>query len=127
MVTESGLLWGPLSEIVVGLPRIEITELMYNPEPGEAEFLELRNTETVPVDLSGTRFQGVDLTLPPGAVLPPGGYGLVTDNPGDLAKRYGANLPVIGEYGGGLSGNGELIRLLDGTGSPFGRSPLRRR
>jgi len=119
VATESGLLWGPLSEIVVGLPRIEITELMYNPEPGEAEFLELRNTETVPVDLSGTRFQGVDLTLPPGAVLPPGGYGLVTDNPGDLAKRYGANLPVIGEYGGGLSGNGELIRLLDGTGRPL--------
>lgn len=119
VATENGLLWGPLSERVVGQPRIEITEIMYNPEPGEAEFLELRNTEAVPVDLSGARFQGIDLTLPPGAVLGSGGYALVTDSPGDLAERYGADLPVIGEYGGGLSGDGERIRLLDAADRPL--------
>lgn len=116
---DGTLLWGPLSEAVLGRPRLEITELFYRPPDGEAEFLELRNLESVPVDLSGARFQGVNLVLPPGTVLGPLAYGVVTDSPTALRARYGSAVPILGEYTGGLSGDGERIRLLDADGRPL--------
>lgn len=116
---DGGLLWGPLSEAVLGRPRLEFSELFYRPPQGEAEFLELRNLEPVPVDLSGARFEGVNLVLPPGTVLGPLAYGLVSDDPRRLEARFGPGLPILGEYGGGLSGDGERIRLLDADGGPL--------
>jgi len=120
--TDGGLLWGPLGEAVIGTPQVAITEILYAPPKGEAEFLELQNLEAVPVDLSGSHFEGIDLTLPPGTVLLPGAYALVTDSPGDLEARYGPNLPLIGEYHGGLSNDGESIRLLDPLGRLLGEA-----
>ena len=61
----------------VGLADVVINEVMYHP-PGDREelqFIELANSGTAPVDLSGWSFsKGVKFTFPARTTLPPGGY-----------------------------------------------------
>jgi hypothetical protein len=66
--------WSALNEVSFrvseGYGNLNITELQYHPLPGvgvddkEYEFIELKNTGTVPLDLSGMAFiQGITLML----------------------------------------------------------------
>ncbi len=95
--------------------QLRITELHYN--PGSAansqtfEYLEIRNTGTTPLDLTGVRFSsGVDFTLT-ATTLAPGAFGLLVSSAPAFDSKYGAGLPVLGTYTGSLSNSGELIWL----------------
>ncbi|TWU01071.1 Inner spore coat protein H [Stieleria varia] len=97
---------------------IVINELHYNPLDGDAEFIELYNASaTESVDLSGWTIDGVNLTIGYGTVILPQQRIVFTD---DLA-RFRAQAPgdifIAGQYSGGLAGGGELITLLDASGT----------
>jgi hypothetical protein len=108
------------------LPLV-ITEIMYNPPDtasldgwgrDDFEFIELLNTGTTSISLSGVRFTagitfdfaGSDVTQ-----LSPGQYVLVVKNRVAFECRYGTILDprIAGEYKDKLSDSGERIRLAD--------------
>jgi len=107
-------------------PPIVIHELMYNPyddpldpsDPGDdLEFIELMNPSTdEAVDLSGWSVTGVGLVVPAGAVILPRGYLLLVRDDVAFRARYGPGHFIAAQYEGGLSGNGELVRLIDRAG-----------
>ncbi len=107
---------------------LRVTEIMYHPSPlvgntnsaEEFEYLELRNISTdTTLDLSGLRLaDGLEFDFTGSAVtsLAPGARVLVVKNPDAFNERYGAGLPVAGQYTGTLDNNGERLQLLDGSG-----------
>jgi hypothetical protein len=127
--------WSALEEatFVVGTPEIELTELHYHPadpDDGESaagfgnaddfEFVELRNRGTTTLDLTGVRFvEGIQFDFTGSAVtrLPAGQYVLVVRNRAAFERRYGAGLPVAGEYSGRFDNAGEAVRLVDARGA----------
>lgn len=103
---------------------LRITELMYNPLPGDAldgdefEFVELKNTGDDALDLSGVSFtSGITFDFAGSAVttLGPGGFVLVVKNRSAFESRYGQALSslIAGEYAGKLANTGEKISLAD--------------
>jgi hypothetical protein len=131
-----GNTWSALSQALftVELP-LRISEVMYHPVPPTAnemaggfaddedfEFVEVVNISSVAtIDLSGVQFiDGIqftfgDLDLGPGERL------VVARNQAALEARYGAGIPIAGQYGGTpddvrLSNNGETITLVDAAG-----------
>ncbi|MEM7385332.1 MAG: lamin tail domain-containing protein [Verrucomicrobiota bacterium] len=110
-----------------------ITEIMYHPAPSNAEetalgfsasdfeYLELMNRGPVPIELTDLRFtKGIDFefnesvipTLEPGTIL------LVVANTEAFEFRYGAGLPVAGEWSDSrLSNGGERLKLSFGAGN----------
>ncbi|MCX7427728.1 MAG: lamin tail domain-containing protein, partial [Planctomycetia bacterium] len=113
---------------------LRVTEVHYNPpEPSAAElaqgfadnndfeFIELTNTGPVPLDLDGAAVtdginytfdgQGSPVTVAPGASV------VVVRNLAAFEARYGANVPVAGQYDGKLANDGESIVLRDATGA----------
>ncbi|HRZ35419.1 MAG TPA: lamin tail domain-containing protein [Candidatus Paceibacterota bacterium] len=107
---------------------LRITEIMYHPAPmtghpdlddSEFEFIELRNTGSVALDLRGVRFtEGIQFDFAAGSIttLEPGARVLVVRNAEAFSLRYGTGLPVAGEYTGLLDNSGERLRLEDGYG-----------
>ena len=94
--------------IITGL---RITELMYHPESGNLEYVELRNIGEVELELGGIAFtDGIDFTFPPMA-LPAGDYVLVVQDAGAFQLAYGTGPNVAGTYSGKLSNGGEQVRL----------------
>lgn len=118
----NGGTWSALNEAVftvgsVASP-IRITEIMYNPIGGtEYEFLELQNTDTQPVDVSGWYFGGIDYMLPIGTVLAPGRRIVLAsnDDPAAWAVRY-PGVSVFGYYRGSLDNTGERLSLRNARG-----------
>ena len=104
---------------------LHISEIMYHPaEPLEEEiaagfedqnafeYIELLNTGTRTLDLSGVGFSsGVQLNLKDGASLAPGAYGLLVANRAAFEFRYGGGLPILGSYTGRLANSGERLTL----------------
>jgi CotH kinase protein/Bacterial Ig domain/Lamin Tail Domain len=107
---------------------LRITEIMYNPAPlagntnnAQAfEYVELRNiSASVTLNLAGVRLtNGVLFNFTGSAVtsLAPGARVLVVANSNAFVARYGASLPVAGQYSGALDSNGEELRLEDSFG-----------
>ncbi len=115
-----------------------ISEIMYHPgwgKPGEVgyiaedtrrEYIELHNSGTNAVNVRGWQFtKGVAFSFPD-AVIPSGGYLIVTAD-SDTAwfkESYRTEYPpvmaatVLGGWTGVLGNNGETIELVDGTGQP---------
>lgn len=121
--------WSPPVEFAASAPvvppnqAIVPTELMYNAinagpiEGGDLEFLELKNLGGEPVDLSLMTFvEGIEYTFPRGSFLESGQHLVLADDPENFQRRYG--FAPFGRYRGGLSNDGEAIRLSD----PFGRT-----
>jgi len=125
-----------VTSTVVERPLVEflrITELMFHPTdptPAETaagftddddfEFLELTNTSNAPLDISAARFTaGIDFDFAAAAVsvLNAGEHVLLARNPSAFAFRYGAGLPLAGQYTGRLDNAGERLRLEDGAGT----------
>ena len=103
---------------------LRITEIMYNPLPAgnnarsEYEFVELQNSGTEPLDLTGLQFtSGVEYTFPTGTLLQPGGFAILAKSASHFAERYG--FAPFGEYGGKLSNQGELLTLSDSNHNPL--------
>jgi hypothetical protein len=124
---KSGSEWsGPTgASFVVTPPSLIITELMYHPAPASTgsayaaedfEYLELKNSGTNALDLSGYRFtNGIEFAFPSFS-LTPGGRALLVKNRAAFESRYGTSLPIAGEYGGNLDNGGEQLTLLSAAG-----------
>jgi hypothetical protein len=101
------------SSVLIG--DIVINELMYDPISGsdDDQYIELYNKGTNTVNLAGWQFtSGVTFTFP-SVTLTPNGYLVVARNMTNLFAKY-PNLNsgnTVGNYGGKLSHNGELLVL----------------
>ncbi len=110
---------------------LRITEIQYHPAdptPEEAaaiigvkdddfEYLELVNTGSGELTLTGAYFsQGIEFTFP-AATLGAGQRLIVAKNPAAFAQRYpSAGVPVFGPYWGQLDNGGERLELTDVSG-----------
>jgi hypothetical protein len=127
-----------LPDIQPLLDNLVISELMYHPSsptPAEAnagftdqddfEYIELQNVSPdVTLLLTDVRFtKGIDFDFAPGTGLAPGAYLLIVRNRAAFEFRYGAGLPIAGEYRGNaeanLSNSGERLKLSFGGGTPI--------
>lgn len=111
-----GLAW--LLASTASTRAVVINEIHYNPPDNTVpvEFIELYNEEAQPVSLAGWRFDdGVSFTFPSGTVLEPGGYLVIAANPAAIETTYGVT--ALGPWEGGLSSDGERLRLVDATGA----------
>ncbi|MEZ5300216.1 MAG: lamin tail domain-containing protein [Verrucomicrobiales bacterium] len=100
--------------------EIVINEVMYDPPSREsdAEFIEIYNRSGSPVSLAGWRItDGVDFVFPAGTTIPGNGFIVVGKNRAHLQSLYGGGITILGDFGGSLSNDGELIRLADDLGN----------
>jgi len=102
---------------------LRITEVLYNPNPPaegspytgkDLEFIELQNTSSAPLDLTGVVFNdGISFAFEDGATLASGAYGVVVSNRAAFTSKFGQAPLVLGEYAGNLNNGGERIALQD--------------
>lgn len=123
------------------LTTLAIAEINYAPyeplpefgdiseEANDYEFIEVVNFGDQPVDLTGVKFQrvnvageeeGVDFEFAPQS-LASGERILIVENVEAFQSRYGTALPVAGAWSGGLSSNGEQLTLFDRSGAEIVR------
>src|SRR5438093_7487832 len=98
-----------------------ITEIMYNPPQGsEYEYIEIHNSGTASVDLSGWSFaKAVNYKFPPGTSIPAGAFLVVCGSREAFHAAY-PSLPgevVMVPFGGALSNDGGRLTLGDATGA----------
>jgi hypothetical protein len=105
------------------LSKLELSEVMYNPpkdgaiDGDEFEFLELKNTGSAPLELTGLTFtRGLDFTFTNGTLLAPGEYFVLARNPSQFAARY-PQAPWHGLYTNKLDNNGETLALTTPLGA----------
>jgi hypothetical protein len=80
-------------------------------------WVELYNKGTQTVDLSGWRFdKGISYTFPEGTSLAAGGYVVVARDRAYLASLF-PEIPILGDFEGRLSNDGEELRLVDARGN----------
>lgn len=96
---------------------LAITEIMYRPPDqglvsgDEFEFLEIKNTEARPLDLSGLSFDsGITYAFPNGTRLAGGAFFLLVRNPAQFALKY-PGVGIDGVYSGSLANGGETLTL----------------
>jgi hypothetical protein len=98
--------------------KIVINEIMFHPsnEATNQEWIELHNTDTGPVNLTGWRFtEGVDYTFP-NVTIPAGGYLVVAASVEAFQAKYPGVLNVIGDWAGQLSNSEEDLAIETATG-----------
>lgn len=96
---------------------IVINEVHYHPPDNtrREEFIELYNPSVSDIDVSLWRLNGgIDFTIPPGNVIPGGGFLVLAEDPATIQARYG--VVAIGPWNGGLSSDGETLTLIDANG-----------
>lgn len=102
---------------------ILLTEIHYNGPAAGAdpdEFIELVNTGTDAVDLSGYRFSaGIDLLLAGGTVLGAGEVLVAARSPDDFLRIFSDYTGPLLDFGGSLSNSGETLTLDDRVGNPL--------
>jgi hypothetical protein len=119
--------WSAINEAIYSLtdvaPNLRITEIMYNladtgePNDEDTEYIELKNIGASAINLNLTRLtKGVDFTFGPNS-LAAGQYILVVKDINAFTTKYGAGLPIAGQYDGSLNNGGEKVRLKDANGT----------
>ena len=100
---------------------LKITELMYNPGDGGAEYLELQNTGFQSLDVSGVYFsEGIVFTFPADTMLAPGEYTvLIRDSDLSFFLDLYPGVSIDGAYSGALSNGRETISLSDPQDNMF--------
>jgi hypothetical protein len=100
---------------------LKITEINYHPQnstssdEGELEFIEIKNTGSAIIDLSGCTFsEGIDFRFEQGSKLFPGDFAVLGSQSSGFYKGYG--FVADGIYSGQLDNSGERIVLLDPVG-----------
>jgi hypothetical protein len=116
----SGGNWSALNEAIFAVGPVardlRVTEIMYNPGNPGAEFIELRNIGTRPLNLNLVRFvDGINFTFP-NVEVSPGEYILVVRDAAAFASHYGQGHNIAGEYSGSLDNAGERVELRDAAG-----------
>jgi len=108
--------------------KLVMTELHYHP-PGlpvdgdtisgkDLEFIELKNTGNVALNLSGlTLDSAVSYEFPEHTLLAPGQFYVIASKPSAFYLRYG--LVASGNYKKNLSNGGEEVLLADQNGAPL--------
>ncbi len=124
---KDGDAWSALQELYIAFPQdfstLKVTEIHYKPlgdgtdgSGGSYEFIELKNTGTVPLNLTGFSFSdGIDFTFENGTVIKAGGFIVVASNAAKFTERYEFN--PDGEFSGQLANDGETITLADNSGN----------
>ncbi len=103
---------------LVARGEVIINEIMYRPGTGfpentGLEFIELHNTATAAVDVSGWSLtSGVAFTLPASTVIPASGFLVIAADPAQFLATYGIG-GALGPWAAGatLSNRGEKITL----------------
>lgn len=98
---------------------VVINEIMYHPpdDQDQLQFIELFNSGSDPVDLSGWSLkQGVQFTFPETSAIAPSGFLVVCRDQRAFRRAYGATLPALGDFSGKLNHKGEKIELADASG-----------
>ncbi len=119
--------WSALVEAMFFTPQdfssLALTEIMYNPPAlggiagNNLEFLELKNTGTNSLNLSGLTFtSGITFTFPNGSILAPGAFFVLARDPASFAVKY-PGVTVHGTYTGQLDNAGEQLTLSHPSGS----------
>ncbi len=136
--------WSAPTQFTTTLPDISpyraglvISEIMYHPtDPTAAEFaagftndddfefIEILNVGPVPLDLTELRFtKGVDFDFLGSDLtsLAPGEFALIVANRAAVEMRYGAGLPIAGDWDPNdkLDNGGERLKLSFGAGDPI--------
>jgi len=98
---------------------LRVTELMYHPAGGGAEFIELHNVGSEPEDLSGVYFsEGIQFTFGAGTVLHPGEYVVLVSSDDEVSflSQY-PGVAIGGRYEFKLDNGGERIDVRDANGN----------
>jgi len=135
---RDGLNWSALVEatfyVVQDFRPLVLTEIMYHPpalapySSDDLEFLELKNTGSRPLDLSGLQFtDGLSFTFTNGTRLAPGAFFVLAHSAAAFATKY-PGVTLNGVYSGKLDNGGEKITLAHALGTnvfsfAFGTSP----
>jgi hypothetical protein len=98
---------------------IVLNEIHYNPpEGGQLEFIEIHNTDPLPVELGGWSFtNGIRFVFPEDAIIEGNGFVVVCQNRAEVAAAFA--LPpasLLGDFSGSLDNGGELVTLTDARG-----------
>ncbi|MSU33056.1 MAG: lamin tail domain-containing protein [Pedosphaera sp.] len=110
-----------LANVGPKIPAVVFNEILFNPLPGEPEFIELRNTTDLEIPLfdplfptNTWRILGTDFRFPSGVILPPHGLVLITSAQPEAA-RLRFSLPqttaLFGPMEGALANEGEQLEL----------------
>ena len=112
-----GASWSALTRATfyIGDPgdTLRITEIMYHPADGGAEFIELQNTGGDLIDITGVHFSdGIEFTFPGGTILEPGEYVVLVSSEDQAAfeSQY-PGVAIGGLYVLRLSNGGEHVRV----------------
>jgi hypothetical protein len=105
------------------IPQLVINEIMYNAPAGSAgssndlEFIEIKNQESSPVNLSGLYFAGLGLSyqFPPNTSVDAGGFLVIASNPTAFAAKYG--FQPFGQFTRNLSNRSQRLLLSDAFGN----------
>lgn len=105
---------GPLpANLTALLNHLRLTEFNYKPRSGnDYEFVELYNTGTTALDLSGVRFtNGIDYVFPPGVALGAGEFTVICRNRAAFSALYPDAVPRLapGAFTGALDNSGETL------------------
>ncbi|MHC5061130.1 MAG: CotH kinase family protein, partial [Planctomycetota bacterium] len=113
--------WSALNEATFdigdAISNLRITEIMYNVNDPNHEFIELKNIGGSALNLNLVKFtDGIDFTFP-SLSLPAGGYCVAARNAASFALRYpGFSGTIAGEFAGAINNGGERITLADSLG-----------
>ena len=124
-----GTNWSALNEasfiLKQSFTNVLVTEVMYHPpdrenvDGDEFEFLELKNVNAFPVDLSGVYFtNGIQYTFPLGMRLDAGQFAVLVRSATNFAARY-PGVRIDGVFTGNLANSGETLTLVHATGAPL--------
>lgn len=98
---------------------LTVSEIMYNPagtQTDAMEFVELRNSDPMWLDISGYNLSGdVDYTFPSGTVLKGTGVVVIAKNPTLIQSTYGIT-NVMGPYSNSLPNDGGTVRVRNALG-----------
>jgi hypothetical protein len=102
---------------------VVISEIQYH-APGNLpadEFVEIHNAGAAPVDLSGWRFsEGIGFAFPPGTLLGPKGYLVISPDAAQARSRFGIT-NVVGNFTGRLDNAEEILALVNAAGHVIAR------
>jgi len=108
----------------VSVPELVITKIMYHPKPtaqypddDDLEFIEIRNTGTTTVNLSGICFAGTGFVyqFPAGSTLGSGLCVIIASNSAAFKATYG--FTPFGQFTRHLSNSSEALLLTDAFGN----------
>ncbi len=110
---------------LIALTALKFSEIHYNPidtlgvDDDNFEFIELQNTGSTPLNLSGIRFtSGVEFIFPD-SVIAPDSVIVLASNATQFELLYG--FPPFAAFTKGLSNGGETVALRDASGNLIDR------